>query len=72
MNRDCGAVYAQQPRDGRRYGRGFFYGRGEVTFVNTLPYHISLGGEVATVLSKDDFAKPGRYYPEGIICSLTT
>lgn len=67
MNKGCGAVFAQQPSDGTRYGSGFMYGRAEVTFVDTLPYHISLGGKVAEILAEDNFAKPGRIYPEGVI-----
>jgi hypothetical protein len=65
--KDCGAVFAQQPSDGTRYGKGFMYGRAEVKFVDTLPYHISLGGRVAEILAEDDFAKPGKRYPEGVI-----
>lgn len=54
---DCGAVYAQQPKDGTRYGAGFKYCRNDVIFVDTLPYHISLGGAVSDILSS------GRYQP---------
>jgi len=55
MNRECSAVYAQQPHDGTRYGSGFTYGRSEVIFVDTLPYHIPLGGEVGRILDRNAF-----------------
>lgn len=58
MHRDCGAVFAQQPSDGPRYGTGFMCGRTEVVFVDTLPYHVSLGGRVAKILAEGNFAKP--------------
>ncbi len=68
MKSDCGAVFTQI--NGAEEGKnnsGFRCGRSEVIFVRSLPYHISLGGIVSEVLNRDNFAKPGRSYPQGVI-----
>ena len=58
LNYDCQAMYAQQSSDDEWCGQGYTCGRGEVIFVHSLPYHISLGGEAGRILSDNDFAKP--------------
>jgi hypothetical protein len=67
MNLECGAVHAQQPPNGTHHGQGFILGRSDVIFVTTVPYHVSLGGEVGRILSEDNFAKPGVRYKGGVI-----
>ena len=60
MNGDCHAAFAQRDEgDESRDLTGYKTGRADVTFVNSLPYHISLGGRVSEILSEDDFVKPG-------------
>lgn len=54
-NTGCGAVFAQRSSQASHDENGFRYCRTEVVFVNTLPYHVSLGGEVSRILAENDF-----------------
>jgi len=68
MNFKCGAVYTQMDKEEEgKILSGFFCDRTEVIFVRTLPYHISLGGAVSMILDRDNFAKPGHTYPQGVV-----
>jgi len=58
MHEDCGAVYAQIPKDveGSLIDAPWLYCRKPVVFRSGLPYHIALGAAVSEALSLMEFA----------------
>ena len=56
----CDAVYAQNPTDARNtYIGRFKCHKSDVVFVDTLPYHVPLGGEVGKILSEFGYGAGG-------------
>lgn len=54
-NTECRAVFAQRSPQMIHDENDFKYCRADVVFVDTLPYHVSLGGEVSKILAENDF-----------------